>query len=402
MKLNYYKNLIRVLAVWTFILGADSLRGENLFFNESPDRVTKNGGGRILSFGKDKLMVTYSNKIIILEIGEKGKFKIIQQLHRINFNDAILYDVNKDGFIDIIFAGYTTSISGGERMKKGVGGIFYGSKNGFDSEAELFEASDKVYGYSVTVGDINGDGVKDIIFSIRKGGLVVFSGKNVIRSIFDKPLLIDNSILAGSYIIAADFDNDKSDEIAVARFSKKHSIHKYDKTTKQLKQVWESAKKGQSPTFLCTADLNKDGRPDLIQGGVGYARNSKVQIFLSGKQTYFNTKADYGFTPAKDEYVDRVVDIIVTDLNKDGNPDLIVGTAGQAKNADFGGKIFFLLNQGDGKFSVGQKIKKSGSELTLLDVNGDAKKDLLASNILHHILKRIKIDPRNLYIHYAK
>jgi hypothetical protein len=117
---------------------------------------------------------------------------------------------------------------------------------------------------------------------------------------------------------------------------------------------------------LTFADLNGDGNPDLIVG-VGYSASSGLLIFLGNGGTSFQTSAGY----AMDLPVDSVA---VADVNGDGKPDLIVGSGLGA-----GGQVSVLLGNGDGTFQPEKVVVTgTGAPYAVAvgDLNGDGIPDL--------------------------
>jgi len=121
------------------------------------------------------------------------------------------------------------------------------------------------------------------------------------------------------------------------------------------------------PNNVAAADLNGDGKPDLV-----------VASFYSNQATVLLNGGDGTFTPGADILVDADPDsnpsgLAAVDLNGDGHPDL----AFSVLKSD-AGIASVVLNQGDGTFAapVSYPAGITPYELTAADLDGDGKPEL--------------------------
>jgi|HubBroStandDraft_6_1064221.scaffolds.fasta_scaffold61739_2 hypothetical protein len=136
---------------------------------------------------------------------------------------------------------------------------------------------------------------------------------------------------------------------------------------------------GFDPGTVVVADLNGDGKPDLIATNGGGEAEGTVAVMLGNGDGTFQPAVTYdsGGTWAKA--------IAVADLNGDGKLDVIVanlypsGWYGQEVN----GVVSVLFGNGDGSFKPAV-VYDAGAEETfsvaVADVNGDGKLDVLLVN----------------------
>lgn len=92
---------------------------------------------------------------------------------------------------------------------------------------------------------------------------------------------------------------------------------------------------GKGPTFIAVADVNYDGKPDLI---VANGDDSSVSVLLGDRRRHFTTAPGSPFACGKGPS-----DIAVADMNDDGNPDLVIANTGTPY-------ITILLGDGKGGF----------------------------------------------------
>jgi len=193
---------------------------------------------------------------------------------------------------------------------------------------------------------------------------------------------------------------------------------------------------GDLPYSVAVADLNGDGKPDLLVANVTDSGNGAVGVLLGNGDGTFQAPVVYSsggiesFSLAVadlngDEKLDVVVtnvcadatcdrgsigvllgngdgtfqpattydaggreavSVAVSDVNGDGNPDLIVARCGTSSCSDSGsrnGKVGVLLGNGDGSFRAAVSYDSGGTiavSVAIADLNGDGKPDIVAAN----------------------
>ena len=116
------------------------------------------------------------------------------------------------------------------------------------------------------------------------------------------------------------------------------------------------------PNFTAVADVNGDGKPDIIVTGSG-----EVGVLLNNGNGTFQNPVTYPVGVAQGG-------LIVADVNGDGKPDILVSN----QNSN---DIGVLLGNGDGTFQnqVTYPVTGPGS-LALADISGDGTPDLVVDN----------------------
>jgi hypothetical protein len=122
---------------------------------------------------------------------------------------------------------------------------------------------------------------------------------------------------------------------------------------------------GMSPSSVAVADVNHDGKPDLV---VANGDSATISALLGNGDGTFKDKLDAatGMSPAA---------VTVADVSKDGIPDVIVANRGS-------GTVSVLVGKGDGTFKpkVDLTTNPLPTALAVADVDGDGKLDIVVAN----------------------
>jgi len=135
--------------------------------------------------------------------------------------------------------------------------------------------------------------------------------------------------------------------------------------------------------FIAAIDLNQDNNPDLVVlSSMPYSAHDAVWIYLGKSDGTFLEPISYPAGPA-------VSSVAFGDFNGDGKVDIAVASSGYPA-VGLSGNISLLLGRGDGSFLTGANISSVASpnvatfypaKLISADFNGDGKLDLLTTNL---------------------
>ncbi len=216
--------------------------------------------------------------------------------------------------------------------------------------------------------DLDGDGAPELLWSHKYEGLVVAKGLG--NGAFDTTRIYRTSSgtwFEGIYqgLAVADFDRNGSPDVAAVS-SDGHLgllLNQGDGTLgtfKSLGSVWHSGAR------LATADLNEDGRQDLLAAGDG-----STLAVLS------NEDGSFRFQQVGEIFTTH--DLALGDFDKDGHVDLV--TAASQGNA---ARVYLFRGDGLGGFSAAELVATLENDtylwdpasLAAADLDGDGHLDL--------------------------
>ena len=231
-------------------------------------------------------------------------------------------DVNGDGKPDLILVNYNTV---SVMMNKGDGTFLTGISYPTDYNAA-----------SVAVADVNGDGKPDI----------VTANQTAYQAFANGPVYSTVSVLlnkgGGTFGAASNFPA------------------------------------GYTPAAVAIADMDGDGKPDIITSNNGNTKPS-VSILRGNGDGTFQVNTDYAAG-------NITLGLAIADMNGDGRPDIVIGNlftppapmTGNVPNVPMGDGFSVLINQGGGKFTqIDSPAYQRVTAIAVGDANGDGKPDII-------------------------
>jgi hypothetical protein len=213
----------------------------------------------------------------------------------------------------------------------------------------------------VAVADFDGDGRPDLAVAndLTSGPGTVSILHNTGGS-FSPPVAVVVGQLP-TFVTAADLNLDGRVDLIVGGYLEVHVLRGVGNGTFQAASTVEA---GLAPTAVAAADFNGDGRPDLAVADDGIA-------VITGKgEGTFATAPAYGVGASPPA-------VVVGDFNRDGTLDL---AAPHATGPN--GRVRILLGTGTGKFRLSRDIPvgKGPTAAVAADLNGDSAPDLAVAN----------------------
>jgi uncharacterized protein (TIGR03437 family) len=240
-----------------------------------------------------------------------------------------------------------------------------------NSVSGLFQAAVSIAPYGpgfVAVGDFNGDGKADIVFSGEGVGggfpsvsLVLGNGDGT----FNPLKQISGGCGWPQPVAAGDFNGDGKTDLAVGH-SCGGTVGIFLGNGDGTFQAEKTYAAGGNPPFIAVGDFNGDGNADLaVSDACTLEQNLNVFAICVGTSTSvllgngdgtFRVGTNYNFVGA----------VAIGDFNGDGKADLVAG-----------GSV--LLGNGDGTFRAGTSFGIPGA-VVVGDFNGDGRADLAVAN----------------------
>jgi hypothetical protein len=232
---------------------------------------------------------------------------------------AAVADLNGDGIPDIV----ATVL--GFADNPGCLAVFMGQGNGVFSSAQEISSGGKMP-FSVAVGDLNHDGIPDLVvanFGIEEEGnfgnvsVLLGNGDGTFRKPVRYPGLHDPD-----QVILADFNGDGNLDVAVlaeARNAVYIALGKGDGTFSRVTTL----PAGHGPVSVVAADFNGDGILDLAVSNVATPKPSFVSVFLGNGDGTFRNPVSFGVGVSPWQ-------LVAADFNGDGKPDIATINGGDS------------------------------------------------------------------------
>ncbi len=288
-------------------------------------------------------------------------------------NDPValaISDLNGDGKPDIVTANTIMNADGTGSSSVSV--LLQDPAN----PGQFLSAASYSTGFSpvaVAIGDLNGDGRPDLAVADTTG-ISLLMQNPAAPGIFLTATTISVGNGGTSAVAIADLDGDGRADL-VASTSSGVNAYLQDPTSPGRFLSPVTYKAGEQPIFIAIQDLNGDGRPDLAVANYGTpddGSTASLSVLLQ------STSGAGVFLPATNYSTGiRSSVVVAADLDGDGKPDIVVANSGEMS----GSSVSVLLQDRPqpGTFYPATNYAENNivSWVAVGDMNGDNKPDLV-------------------------
>ena len=269
---------------------------------------------------------------------------------------VVAADLNRDGNTDLVV------VNNGTYAAPWTGSISILMGNGDGTFRPHVDYA--VPGNSVAVGDLNGDGVPDLVIPYAYGGTVTILLGNGDGTFRTGPSYSTVSSSQSAFVAIGDFNGDGKPDLAVMGYGYPNgTINILLGNGDGTFRTSVSYTAGQAAGYMATADLNGDGKLDL-------AVTSYTGTFI------LLGNGDGTFQPASNACATTGSGIVLADINGDGKADLVM--------ANGLGGVNICINNGDGTYRSGTYGGYSGGTSSfgavVADFDGDGSPDIAGAN----------------------
>jgi uncharacterized repeat protein (TIGR01451 family) len=270
-------------------------------------------------------------------------------------------DLNGDGRQDLaaVNSGFPSSVS-----------VLLGDGDGGFGSATPYP-TDGSFSYSIALGDLNGDGNPDAaVTNVNSNTVSVLLGDG--HGGFGAPATFSTGTsrdLAPTSVAIGDLNGDGNADLAVSNQNAFSVSVLLGDGTGSFGQATQYPITGPfSPSSVKIADLNADGKADLVVGDSNYG--GLIAVLLGDGTGSFGPATTFS------SGLNNVESLAVADLNLDGHPDLVIGAGSPS--------VAVMLGDGTGGFGLPTSYPLAGGfgvtfGVAVADLNGDGSPDLLAT-----------------------
>ena len=286
-------------------------------------------------------------------------------------SDLLIVDLDGDGLKDVVICdGRRNRVSWIRQVRLGV----------FEEQ----DIGDTIAGPAhVEVADMNGDGHLDVLVSsmgvippsnVKNGAVVVLVNDG--HNHFTNRVLLEN-VARVTYVAAADFNHDGRLDLVVGQFGYLEGEIRWMENLGDWQFKSHQLLDLSGTIHAPVADLDGDGHPDIA--ALVSQDSEEVHTFAGDGAGHFRDKIVYGST--NKDYGSS--GLVIADVNKDGKPDIVYTNGDGFDYATPGPRpwhgVQWLENLGEGKFAYHRVGYFAGAySPVVVDIDGDGDMDIVA------------------------
>ncbi|MDH5389217.1 MAG: FG-GAP-like repeat-containing protein [Gammaproteobacteria bacterium] len=272
-------------------------------------------------------------------------------------------DINRDGLLDVIASHF-----GGQHVR-----LYLGSKSGYVENEGIDVSNDSLSSRKVAVADFNGDGDLDVLAGVQ--GINRLYHNDAAPEAFNT--IVDTVIGTTNYytvpINVGDFNQDGLLDVIGGVWGGTNKLNINNGTKNPYNQAAQNLGTDALLTqALAVGDINRDGLDDVVSGNNG---GNNLLHLNNGTPTPF-TGAGTNVSNVAETDVTR--DLVLADLNRDGYLDVIAGNQG------INDKIYFHSGNPSSPYGVAPTsvypINFNTRVIRAADIDNDGDIDLVTGN----------------------
>lgn len=226
---------------------------------------------------------------------------------------------------------------------------------------------------NLAVADVNNDGKADVLTANQSGstvGVLLGNGNGTFQAV---ATYSTGAASNPADIAVADVNGDGRPDLLTANYGSNSAgvLLGNGNGTFQAAVALATGVPGGVPTGIAVTDITGDGKLDLITANsFGYT----ISVFAGTGTGTFQVPVSYAVSAT----AAAPLDVTVADLNADGKPEVLVASAGS-------NTVTVLVGMGGGSFQPGPYAVGLGASFTPFgvaagDVNGDGRPDVVTAN----------------------